>query len=144
MESSITEPDATEIRRIANNKSIRKLSSSIKKDLDRETLSKILSAYLVLKANGHTDKDFVNYLTRKETGSTFRLGFKMAGAVAPALLIDGEFRSLVMNTRKEMKKEKEIKEEKQRKPQKRVEHLPKNRTKIGPVTVTMKSDAASS
>ena len=131
-----------EIRRISQNKSIGKLSSAIRKDLDQKTLSKMVSAYLVLKANGHPDKDFVSFLTRKETKTTLKLGFKMATAVAPSLLTDGEFRSLVMGTRKQMKKEKQEKERKQREPQMEVEKAPKHRTKIGPVIVTESQQAA--
>ncbi len=100
-----------------------------------------MSAYLVLKANGHPDSDFVSYLTRKETGSTVKLGLKLAAAVGPSLLTDGEFRSLVMNTRKEMKREKQEKEQKQREPQMEAARAPKNRRKVGPVTVTMEKDA---
>ncbi|MHB8565601.1 MAG: hypothetical protein ACYC7D_04055 [Nitrososphaerales archaeon] len=127
---SVTNADVLEIRRLSENKSIRKLSQDIRKDLDQETLSKLMSAYLVLKANGHSDSDFVNYLTRKQTGSTFKLGFKLAAAVAPSLLTDGEFRSLVMNTRKEMKKEKREKEQKQKEPQEEAAKAPKNRPKV--------------
>ncbi len=132
----ITETDKTEIRRISENRSIQRLSSAIRKDLDQKTLSKMISTYLVLKANGHPDKDFVTFLTRKETKTTMKLGFKMATAVAPSLLTDGEFRSLVMGTRKQMKKEKQEQERRQREPQKEVEKAPKHRTKIGPVTIT--------
>ena len=139
--SPITEADVAEINRISNNKSVRKLSAAIKKDLDKEMLSKMMAGYLVLKANGHPDSDFVRYLTRKETGSTLKLGFKMATAMAPSLLTDSEFRSLVRETRKQMKKEKQSREKKQREAQQQLEELPKN--KIGPVTVRIKSDEVS-
>lgn len=141
--TTITDTDISEIRRISANKSIRKLSSAIRKDLDKETLAKMISAYLVLKANGHSDRDFVSYLTRKETKGTLKLGFKMALTMTPSLLTDHEFRSLVLGTRKQMKKEKEAKEQKQREPQLEATRTSKNRAKIGPLTVTVSSDAAS-
>jgi hypothetical protein len=135
--SSISEADVLEIKRLASKKSIKKIAKELRKDLDRETLALIISAYLVLKANGHPDGDLMKYLTRKETRKTLKLGFEAGKAVLPALLTDGEFRSLVMNTRKQMKKQKQIKEEKQREPQQRVSSEPDNEAKIGPVKVKL-------
>ena len=136
---SISETDVEEIKRISTKKSIRKVSRAILQDLDRDMLARIIAAYLVLKANGHTDSDFTKYLTTKETGKTLKLGFGAAGAVLPSLLTDGEFRSLVMNTRKQMKAQKERKEEEQRKAQAKLESEPKNVAKVGPVTVKMEA-----
>ena len=119
MSSSISEEDVAEISRLAEKKSIMNISKALLEHLDRETLSRMMSSYLVLKAHGHPDKDFVNYLTTKETGKTFKLGFAAARAFLPAMLTDGELRDLVMSTRKQMNKEKEEKEYDERLPEKR-------------------------
>jgi hypothetical protein len=140
---TVSEKDAEEINRISKKKSIQKVSNAVLEDLDREMLSRIISAYMVLKANGHTDADLVKYLATKETKKTLKLGFGAAGALLPSLLTDGEFRGLVMNTRKQMKRQKEEKEEEQRRPQKELESEPKNVTKVGPVTVKVDPNALS-
>ena len=137
----VSQTDLTEIRRISRKKSVRKLAKAVKADLDKETLSRMVSGYLVLKANGHPDSDFGKYLATKERSKTFRFAFKAAGSVLPSLLTDGEFRSLVMNTRKNMKRKSEEEQEKQREPQLQVAKAPDNAAKVGPVDVTIKRDA---
>jgi hypothetical protein len=117
------------------------MSDSILKDLDAETLAKMISAFLVLKANGHPDNDMVSFLMRKDTKTTMKLGFKMSASILPSLLTDSEFRSLVWGTYSQLKKQKERKNEKQRKPQKALAKAPKNRAKVGPVTVTVEPQA---
>jgi hypothetical protein len=139
----VTEADKEKILRISNNKSIVKLSSALKKDLNKEVLTKMISAFLVLKANGHPDRDLVRYFTRREKKMSAKLGFKTAGTVAPSLLIDGEFRSLVMGTRRQMKHEKKEKEQRQRDTQKSLEKAPKNKARIGSRTITVSREASS-
>jgi hypothetical protein len=133
---TLSNEDVRNIDRIARKKPIQKISNAVLEDLDRDSLARMISAYMVLKANGHTDADFLKYLTTKETKKVLKLGFGAAGAMLPSLLTDGEFRSLIMNTRKQMKRQKEEKEEEQREPQRRLEQEPKNETKVGPVKVT--------
>jgi hypothetical protein len=132
---NLTEEDVREITRISQKKSIQRVSKTVLGDLDRDMLSRMISAYMVLKANGHTDSDFIKYLTTKETRKVLKLGFGAVGALLPSLLTDGEFRSLVMNTRRQMKKQKQEKEEEQRRAQKKLEEEPENVAQIGPMTV---------
>jgi hypothetical protein len=141
--NAVSEQDVREINRIASKKSIQKISKAMLEDLDRDMLARMISAYMVLKANGHPDNDMVKYLTTKETKKTLKLGFGAAGAVLPSLLTDSEFRALVSRTRKQMKRQKEEKEEEQRRTQQELEDKPKNVAKIGPVTVTVAPDALS-
>jgi hypothetical protein len=110
---NVSELDVEEINRIAGKKSIQRVSKAVLEDLDRETLARIISAYMVLRANGHRDNDLIKYLTTKETKKALKLGFGAASAVLASLIGDAEFRSLVMGTRKQMKKQKELSEEEQ-------------------------------
>jgi hypothetical protein len=137
----VSDADVKEIKRLSQKKSLRKLSRVILEDLDRDTISRMMSAYLVLKANGHTDPDVIKYLTTKETKRALKIGFGAAGTVLPALLTDSEFRSLVMGTRKQMKKQKEMNDEKQRETQLALEKEPKNVQKVGPLTVKFQPGA---
>jgi hypothetical protein len=141
MLGNLTEEDVKEIARISQKKSIQRVSKAVLGDLDRDMLSRMISAYMVLKANGHTDSDFIKYLTTKETRKVLKLGFGAAGALLPSLLTDGEFRSLVMSTRRQMKKQKQEKEEEQRRAQKKLEEEPKNIAQIGPITVKAEPNA---
>jgi hypothetical protein len=135
MLGNVTDNDVREIERISRKGSIQKLSNTLLKDLNRDILSRMISSYMVLKANGHPDSDFAKYLTTKETKKVLKLGFGAAGTLLPSLLTDGEFRSLVMNTRKQMKRQKQESEQKQRRPQEKLADEPKNVAKIGPLTV---------
>lgn len=49
--------------------------------------------------------------------------------------MNGEFRSLLMNTRKQMQRQKKKNEAKQREPQQKLAKEPKKVAKIGPITV---------
>ncbi len=138
---NVSTRDVEEINRIARKKALQKISKTVLDDLDREMLSRMISAYMVLKANGHPDSDFVKYLTTKETRKVLKLGFGAAGAAGPAFLTDGEFRSLVLKTRKQMKKQKEKKEEEQRRPQQKLQNEPDNTAKMGPLKVTIQPGA---
>ncbi|MGI0092325.1 MAG: hypothetical protein ACREBS_11510 [Nitrososphaerales archaeon] len=142
---ALSDSDIAEIVRISEKKSIRRIVKGIRKDLDREMLSKMISAYLVLKANGHSDNEFANYLTRRETKKMLKLGFTASKSALPALLTDGEFRSLVINTRKQMKKHKGIQEEEQRRVQQEIaeKRSDKSVAKVGAVTVTMNQNQPS-
>jgi hypothetical protein len=133
----LSERDIAEIKRISQKKPVRNLAHNIRKDLDRETLGKMISAYLVLKANGHTDRDFANYVMTKETRRTLRLALAGARAAAPSFLTDSEFRSLVLKTWGEMRAAKKEREEEQRQKQRQLEKASKNVVKAGPMTVTM-------
>jgi hypothetical protein len=93
----------------------------------------------VLKANGHSDSEFVRYLTTKETKKVLKLGFGAAGAALPSFLLDGEFRSLVMKTRKQLKSQKQKAEDEQIQTQQKLMEVPKNVAKIGPVLVSANS-----
>jgi hypothetical protein len=135
MLGNVTDEDVREIERISRKQSIQKLSNTLLKDLNRDLLSRMIAAYMVLKANGHNDADFAKYLTTKETKKLLKLGFGAASALLPSLLTDGEFRSLLMNTRKQMQRQKKESEAKQREPQQKLAEEPKNVVKIGPVTL---------
>ncbi len=79
---NVTDGDVSEIERISRKQSIKKLSDTLLKDLNRELLSRMISAYMVLKANGHTDADVAKYLTTKESKKVLELGFGAGGRVA--------------------------------------------------------------
>lgn len=138
---NISKEDIEEIARISQKKSIRKLSKAVLDDLDREMLSRMICAYLVLKANGHPDGDFARYLITKETRKVMKLGFGTAGVLLPSLLTDGEFRSLVMNTRKQLNKQRKKREAEKKRLQEKLEEEPKNAIKIGGVTIRFSPNA---
>jgi hypothetical protein len=102
----LTETDIVEIVRISRKKSVRKIASTIIKDLDQETLGSLISAYLVLKAHGHPDSDLVKYLATNLTGKTLKLGLKAGGSTLPSIITDGELRSLMLQTRAQMNRKK--------------------------------------
>jgi hypothetical protein len=96
--------DLEEIEKISRRKSVRRISRSILKDLDNETLSLIIAAYLELKANGHTDSDFLKYLSKKS--QVLKLGVKACASILPAMLADPYFTSLAIRAIKELNAEK--------------------------------------
>lgn len=100
----LTPADLAEIERISRKKSVRKVSRTIIKDLDTETLSMLLASFMVLKAHGHEDSDFVKYVSKKSP--TLKLGIKAGTSILPQLLTDSELRSLIMKTREQINKQK--------------------------------------
>ena len=100
----LSEDDLKEIDRISGKKSVRKVSKTLLKDLDNRTLSLLIASYIVLKAKGHTDADFVKYVSRRSTA--LKLGVMAGASIAPRLIVDREFRSLLAKTSKELNKKK--------------------------------------
>jgi hypothetical protein len=96
--------DLSEIERISRKKSVRKVSRTIIKDLDQEALSSLIASFIVLKAHGHSDSDFVKYVSTKSP--TLKLGIKAGTSILPQLLTDSELRSLIMKTREQINKQK--------------------------------------
>jgi hypothetical protein len=115
----LSQADVAEIERLSRKKSVRKISRTIVKDLDNETLSTLMASFIVLKAHGHEDSDFVKYVAKKS--STIKLGIKAGTAIGPQLLADGELRSLILQTRKQINKQKKLNQTKgeQKKPAER-------------------------
>ncbi len=119
----LSEADIAEIDRISKKKSVRKISYSIINSLDKETLSTLISSFLVLKAHGHPDSDLIKFLATKKIGKTLRLGLKAGSSALPLILTDSELRSLMLKTRAQMN------EQKQRS-LKKVERPPRKRTRV--------------
>ena len=85
---------------------MRKISRFVIARLDEQTLSTMISSYLVLKAHGHPDSDLMRFIARNKTGKGLKLVVRAGIATLPSLLTDSELRSLIMNTRKQMNKSK--------------------------------------
>ncbi|MHB1909084.1 MAG: hypothetical protein ACYCQJ_09490 [Nitrososphaerales archaeon] len=111
----LLDSDIAEIERISRKKSVQKISHSVVSSLDEETLSTMISSYLVLKAHGHPDSDLMTFFVRNKTSKALKLGVKAGIATLPSLLTDNELRSLIMNTRKQMNKSKRSSAGKRRK-----------------------------
>jgi hypothetical protein len=92
----ITPNEKTQIERLQNSRSISKLSNSILRSLDEDTVSRLISAFLYLKARRHPDSDFAKFLGAKELMGTLTIGLNMMSAFIPAMIFDKEFRTLVM------------------------------------------------
>lgn len=83
-------------RRLSTSPSFLRLADSLLTNLDRATLSEILAGYLFLKARGGSDKDFALYLVTTEPGKMIRISMRILSTVIQDFLLDGEFRSLVI------------------------------------------------
>jgi hypothetical protein len=103
----LSEFDLAEIERISRKKSVRKVAHAVINSLDKDTLSTLISTFLVLKAHGHPDSDLIRYLATKKTGKTLKLGFKAGGPALSSIISDSEFRSLMLRARQQMNKQKQ-------------------------------------
>lgn len=83
---------AREIELISNSESMLRLIDALK-SLDRDSMTRVLAAYLFFKSRGR-DKDLVGFLLSNELGSVISIAFRLAPAIATGLLVDGRFRSL--------------------------------------------------
>jgi hypothetical protein len=94
----ITDSEVEQIKRLSRSNWVLGISDSVLRSLDNRTLSKMMAAFLYMKANGRPDKDFVGYLTTKEIWSTATIGLNVMASVIPAMIFDTEFRTLAMKT----------------------------------------------
>jgi hypothetical protein len=101
----LSEADIAEIERISRKKSVRRVSHSIVNYLDKDTLSMLVSSFLVLKAHGHPDSDLIKYLATKS--KTLQLGLKVGSSALPSIFSDSELRSLMLKTRQQLNKQKQ-------------------------------------
>jgi hypothetical protein len=90
-----TEQDINELERLSSSGSMLRLVDALR-GLDRETVSQLLSAYLYFRSEGRPNKEFLDYLLRRRLYSLVTVLFTLVPAVAPGLLFDGKFRSLLL------------------------------------------------
>ncbi|MHB1908813.1 MAG: hypothetical protein ACYCQJ_08060 [Nitrososphaerales archaeon] len=92
----ITKDEKIEIDRLEQSPSIINLSQSVLRGLDEDTVARLMSAFLYLKANNRPDSEFAKFMATKELWGTLTIGLNVMGAFIPAMLCDKEFRALVM------------------------------------------------
>lgn len=92
----ITKDEKILIDKLEQSPSIINLSQSLLRGLDEDTVARLMSAFLYLKANGHHDSEFAKFIATKELWGTLTIGLNVVGAFIPAMLFDKEFRALVM------------------------------------------------
>ena len=83
-------------KRLSASPSFLKLADVILANMDRVTVSELLASYLVLRAKGQSDKDFALFLVTTKPEKVMKISFGIFSALFQGVLLDGEFRSLVI------------------------------------------------
>ncbi len=95
---NVTDEEVAQIKRLSRSNWILGIADSVLGSLDREILAKMISSCLYFTENGRSQKDFIDYMTKKELRATAAMGLNVMSAVIPAILFDKEFRTLAMKT----------------------------------------------
>jgi hypothetical protein len=72
------------------------LADSILASFDRDTLAEFLAGYLYFKSKGRTNGDFAFFVVTKKFGKGVRIAMHVIAALAPGLLFDKAFRSVIL------------------------------------------------
>ena len=84
-------------KRLSSSPSFLKLADVILANLDRVTVSELLASYLVLRARGQSGKDFGLFLVTTKPGKVMKMSIGIFSAVLQGVLLDEEFRSIVIS-----------------------------------------------
>ena len=95
---NVTDEEVAQIKRLSRSNWILGIADSVLGSLSREILVKMISSCLYFTENGRSQKDFIDYMTKKELRATAAIGLNVMSAVIPAILFDKEFRTLAMKT----------------------------------------------
>jgi hypothetical protein len=93
-----------EIRKLSTSPSFLKLSDSILKNLDRDTLSELLAGYLYFKSNGRSNSDFAFFIATHKFSKVATITMSVLAVILPGLILDKAFRSVVFRAGKSSKK----------------------------------------
>ena len=88
-------PELGELERIYSSEAMLRFADSIL-SLDRDDVSKVVTAYFYFKSVGKTNREFMLFLATKQMGTSADIGFKLLPTLASGLLSDRRFRSLML------------------------------------------------
>ncbi len=89
--------DLVEIERIASSAAMLRLTDSIL-NLDRDDVSRIITAYIHFKSRGRPNRDFLSFVATMQLKSSINISLNILPSLIAGFLSDRDFRELAFTT----------------------------------------------